>query len=532
MMKRKKITIAVSMALGLVQLTAHAQFKAELNLADLNGDNGFVINGVAEDDRSGYSVSSAGDVNGDGIDDVIIGAYRAGSDGNNLAGSSYVVFGSDSGLPNPLNLEDINGINGFVINGVAAADFSGVSVSAAGDVNGDGIDDVIIGAWGSDPGGNNVAGSSYVVFGSDSGLPNPLKLDQLNGVNGFVVNGVGADNRSGSSVSAAGDVNGDGIDDVIIGAWNGSNIAAGSSYVVFGSDSGLPNPLNLVDINGDNGFVINGVATHDQSGISVSAAGDVNDDGIDDVIIGANFADPGGNNSAGSSYVVFGSDSPLPNPFNLDDINGLNGFVINGVAAGDRSGESVSAAGDVNGDGVDDVIIGARLSDPDGNSDAGSSYVVFGSDSRLPNPFNLEDINGENGFVVNGVAANDQSGISVSVAGDVNGDGIDDVIIGAEGADPGGNSVAGSSYVVFGSDSGLPNPLNLDDINGNNGFVINGVVEFDTSGSAVSAAGDVNGDGIDDVIIGADRADPGGNSEAGSSYVVFGSDVIFEDGFE
>ena len=145
---------------------------------------------------------------------------------------------------------------------------------------------------------------------------------------------------------------------------------------------------------------------------------------------------------------MFGSDTGLPNPFNLSTLNGLNGFVLNGEAEGDRSGTSVSAASDINGDGVDDLIIGAPYGDPNGNS-SGRSYVVFGSNTGLPNPFNLSSLNGLNGFVLNGEAQTDLSGFPVSAAGDVNGDGIDDLIIGAFSADPNGTD-SGRSYVVFG----------------------------------------------------------------------------------
>jgi len=120
-----------------------------LNLSTLNGINGFRINGIAADDGSGYSVSSAGDVNGDGIDDLIIGASGADPNGSS-SGQSYVVFGNRSGFGTVLNLSTFNGSNGFIINGSAIDDYSGVSVSSAGDVNGDGIDDLIIGANGVD----------------------------------------------------------------------------------------------------------------------------------------------------------------------------------------------------------------------------------------------------------------------------------------------------------------------------------------------------------------------------------------------
>jgi Ca2+-binding RTX toxin-like protein len=125
-----------------------------------------VINGVAAGDESGWSVSSAGDVNGDGLDDLIVGAYNADPNGNNYSGASYVVFGKDDGDVVELSNVD-DGTGGFVINGVAAGDGSGRSVSSAGDVNGDGLDDLIVGANGADPNGNNYSGASYVVFGGD-----------------------------------------------------------------------------------------------------------------------------------------------------------------------------------------------------------------------------------------------------------------------------------------------------------------------------------------------------------------------------
>src|SRR4028118_374949 len=117
--------------------------------------------------------------------------------------------------------------------------------------------------------------------------------------------------------------------------------------------------------------------------------------------------------------------------FNLSTLNGSNGFALNGTAAYDYSGWSVSSAGDVNGDGFDDLIIGARLADPNGISGAGQSYVVFGSNSGFGASVNLSTLNGSNGFAINGIAASDESGFSVSSAGDVNGDAIDDLIIGA-----------------------------------------------------------------------------------------------------
>ncbi len=490
------------------------QFPAVFNLTDLNGQNGFKLDGENNNDYSGGSVSAAGGINGDGYADLLIGApyYSAGSD----KGRSYVVFGGPGvGGSGDILLSSLNGTHGFKLDGENNND--GSSVSAAGDINGDGNNDLLIGARGYPSG--SYKGRSYVVFGGlGIGSSGDILLSSLNGVNGFKLDGENNQDYSGNSLSAAGDINGDGNNDLLIGASGyPSGSYKGRSYVVFGGPGvGGSGDILLSSLNGTNGFKLDGENNDDESGSSVSAVGDINGDGIGDLLIGA-YSYPA-IAAKGRTYVVFGGlGVGGSGDISLANLNGANGFKLDGENNGDWSGYSVSSTGDINGDGYVDLLIGA----PHWNVTKGRSYVVFGGPGvGSSGNISLSSLNGTNGFKLDGENNGEESGCSVRVTQDINGDGYDDLLIGAYGYPTWGN-YKGRIYVVFGGpEVGSSGDILLSSLNGTNGFKLDGENNGDYSGSSVSAAGDINGDGIADILIGAYGYPKGNNT--GRSYVIFG----------
>jgi hypothetical protein len=495
---------------------------ASIGLGTLTGSDGFGLAGTALSDGAGVFVKGAGDVNGDGFADVIVGAPAASQNPNDVRGAAYVVFGKAGGFDPNLSLAALDGTNGFRIVGAAPGDQLG-AVSGAGDVNGDGLADVIVGASLADQSPNDSRGAAYIIFGKRSYVQSAtpgftFALAALNSADGITLLGARDGDNTGFAVSGAGDVNGDGLGDVIVGAPATAQSPAGRAYIVFGRHD-LVRTIPLDALDGLSGVRFS--TNSGQVGDSVGAAGDVNGDGFGDVIIGGR--------TTNSAFVVFGKSSfaSVSTPgveFVLTDLNGLDGFQLTGVNPDDRAGGSVSGAGDVNGDGLADLIVGAARAEEAGqpvNDNNGAAYVIFGktafASTATPGfALALGSLNGSDGFRLTGVATGDGLS-SVGAAGDVNGDGFADLIVGATGAD----TFAGAAYVVFGHPGNFPTALALSALDGANGFKIAAAAPFDLAGIAVHGAGDVNGDGFADVIVGATDA-AGAVGGSGAAYVVFG----------
>ena len=586
------VTVTATDAQGLT--VDQAFIIAVGDVADGSGTYRFV--GADGEDLSGYSVSSAGDVDGDGRADLLLGARWADGIGNGQsnAGEAYLIASADlealdaadgtvDGVIDLANVQ--NGASSYRFVGADDEDLSGWSVSSAGDVNGDGKSDLLIGALTADGMGNgeSVAGETYLIAGADL-----VALDRADGTEDGVIdlanvqNGassyrfVGGDafDASSHSVSSAGDVDGDGRADMLIGARGADGIGngdsnAGETYLIAaadlvaldkadGTEDGMIDLANVQNSASSYRFV--GGDVSDWSGVSVSSAGDMDGDGRADLLIGGRWADGIGNgdSNAGETYLIAAADLEALDAadgtedgvIDLANVqNGASSYRFVGADLLDESGYSVSSAGDVDGDGRADLLIGARGADGIDNDDSwvGETYLIAAADLvALDKADGTEDgvidlanaQNGASSYRFVGADGSDQSGWSVSSAGDVDGDGHADLLIGAWRADGIGNGetnlgeaylIAAADFVTLdradGTEDGVIDLANVQ--NGASSYRFVGADAFDNSGWSVSSAGDVDGDGKADLLIGAQNADGIGNGEtnSGETYVIAAKDL-------
>ena len=386
---------------------------------------------------------AAQDFNGDGCTDALAGAPND-PPGGPGAGHAYAYLGERYPYLEP-------GAD-LVLAGEAAGDQYGAAVTTTADLNGDGFGDLAVGAPGNDAGGAD-AGRVYVYFGGYGGAWNATAE--------AVLGGEAAGDAFGAALAGAGDVDGDEYADLVVGAPGASR-----AYVFFGGPGGAFDPTADA--------VLDGEAAGDAFGGSVSGAGDANGDGLADVLVGA-AANGAGGAGAGRAYLYLGGAGAL---------DAVADARIGG-AAGDALGAAVGGGGDANADGFADFLVGA----PGTGGGAGAAYVVFGSDAL---PFDLVAT-----AALAGAAAGDGFGGAVANAADVDYDGYDDLIVGAAAGD-GALGDEGTATIFLGG-AGTAFDALAD-------AVLAGAAPLASFGAAVGGAGDINGDGWADVIVGAPAA--------------------------
>ena len=368
--------------------------------------------GESTGDHAGISVGGGGDVNGDGYDDLIVGAYDNDAGGAS-AGAAYLVVGPVSGEV------DLSAATARLL-GEQPGDFAGYSVAGGGDADGDGVADLLVGAYANDDGGT-ASGATYLVQGPVSGNLRLWSADAK-------LTGELAGDQSGWAVAFAGDTDGDGADDILVGApyAHPGGVYTGALYVVLG---GVRGTIELSEADA----MYTGRTSGDLVGYSVSAAGDVNNDGFADVLVGGPEEDTGGND-AGAAWLLLG---PLDGDHSLQTADAT--FV--GENNDDYAGSAVAGAGDIDSDGFDDLVIGARLDDTR-LSNAGAAYLVRGPVSGA---VDLATVDAK----ALGESSSDWAGAAVAGVGDTDLDGSDDVLIGVPFSDD-WSSDAGMVWLVLG----------------------------------------------------------------------------------
>ena len=407
----------------------------DVHLALLTEDQGFEIKGF---DTNSYGDVSAVDLNNDGYADLVIGGF-AGNGESSQKTSTFIIFGGPS--LQDVNIRTMSSSQGIKITGTEFGDYFGGSIRAAGDVNGDGYEDVIIGASQD----KNEVGAAYVVYGGPS--LTSFSINSLDDTQGFKIEGDSSGKYSfGTSVSSAGDINQDGYADLLIGAAYFSYDVPqtfGFAYVVYGGES--LTTINVGEMTKEQGFTMTNIPST-SFGAAVSSAGDVNNDGYPDIMVGA----PQEDSYTGAVYVIYGG-SDLTN-MNVSKMEESQGIKIMGTYTPNYNywpyfGLHLSGVGDINNDGYADMVITAPNEWGYQNRSDGNVYVAYGGSSLTS--FYVKDMTSEEGYVVLYPATPTSSnfGVSVSPAGDVNKDGYADFIVGTRGA---GAVLPGFAYVVLG----------------------------------------------------------------------------------
>ncbi|MFA6028193.1 MAG: integrin alpha [Patescibacteria group bacterium] len=470
----KKIFLFVTIAVIFLVLP-NIMFGDTMSLSEL-----VAYTGEADDDNAGDGVSNVGDVDNDGYDDFIISAGNESTSGP-YNGAVYLFYGSSS----LLSSSDLSGANAK-FTGETAGSQGSIAVSAGGDVNNDGYNDFLIGSNGE----NDYTGAAYLIYGKSERYSGTTNLGAID-TNGAKFTSENDHDLVGYSVSSIGDINNDSYGDFIIGATSVDS-GNGAAYLVYGKSEKYSGSTILESIGAD-GAKFSG---NDESGRPASAAGDVNNDGYDDFLVGV----PRDNSLTGAAYLIYGKAAKYSGTTALSAL-GDDGAKFTGEAVDDYAAYSLATAGDVDADGYADFIIGAFGN----NVETGAAYLIYGKAAKYSGTTALASL-GVDGAKFTGEAENDRAGVSVSSAGDVNNDGFLDILIGASKKD----TYTGKTYLIYGQVTKFTN-ASLSTAN----QMFTGEATTNQSGTVLSSAGDVNGDNFDDVIIGA----PGVNSAEGKAYL-------------
>ena len=494
----RKIIRQAGILLIVFQSISLAQFAGEIPLGTAN----VTFIGEVAGDQAGYHLSIVGDVNNDGIDDMLIAAPQ--HEPPTRKGNVYLIFGHSGEWEKTVNLANAD----VTFTGEQVDNKAGHDVFGLGDVNNDGIDDLAIGVKFYKKDGLATFGKVYIFLGKEGAWNKEISLAESD------ASFVGEKQRTETAhVYPAGDLNGDSYDDFIIGAGFydiNDNVSdnTGKVYVIFGkSTESWQNNVTLDQA--DASFL--GENENDLAGHRVAGAGDVNDDGFDDFIVGANWVDFNGKPDVGKIYLILGKADGWERNTSFSEADAS--FIGDENKWKYEAGFNVCGPGDVNNDGFDDILIGSQK--------YSQVFLLLGNQVAWgPNTMLATSADA----IFSGESGSDNAGGDIRTAGDINGDGYSDFIIGAYGHDTDENNIdAGRAYLIYGNGT---DHWTRDMSLANADALFSGENTNDQAGFSVAGGGDVNGDGIDDLLIGANLNDSNGE-DAGKAYLLFGGRLEF-----